>query len=210
MIAARRLTLELRASTFICASISLVALLAHIAGVLEMRYFLFFFGIPSLLFLTSVAAYARLIDQTVFVNVLEVGLFAGIVATVAYDVARLALMETHIFDYDSYKAITIFGSWITKTPRTTSQSFLAGWTYHYWNGISFSIMYMVIFARWHWLWGVGYGLVMEMAMLGIFPLFLTINNPAGFVALSLTGHVVYGVVIGLAGQRYARSFSEAR
>jgi hypothetical protein len=208
VIASRRVTLELRAASFVCASISLVALLAHIAGVLEMRYFLFFFGIPSLLLLMAIAAYARLIDAAVLVNVLEVGLIAGIAATIAYDLARLILMETHIFDYDSYRAITIFGSWITQTPSTTWQSFVAGWTYHYWNGISFSIMYMVLFARRHWLWGVGYGLVMEMCMLGLFPTFLPISSPAGFVALSLTGHVVYGAVIGAAGQQYARSFSE--
>jgi hypothetical protein len=206
---APQLNTGLRASAFICASISLVALLSHVFGILSMTYFLTFFGLPSILLLLMITAVGRWLDAGIFLNNLKVGLLGGIVATIGYDIVRLLIMETHLFDFDSFKSIVIFGMWITHTPISTPQSFIAGWTYHYWNGISFGIMYMMAFARRHWLAGVVYGMLMEAAMIGVFPMFLHIYSPVGFVTISMAGHAVYGAIIGRAGQLYARSWSEA-
>jgi hypothetical protein len=205
----REVSAGLRVSAFVCASISLVALLSHVFGVLSMTYFLTFFGLPSILLLLMLTAVGRWLDAGVFLTCLKVGLVGGIVATIGYDIVRLLLMQTLLFDFDSFKSILIFGMWITRTPTSTPQSFIAGWTYHYWNGISFGIMYMMAFARRHWLVGVVYGMLMEAAMIGVFPMFLHIYSPVGFVTVSMAGHAVYGAIIGRAGQRYARSWAEA-
>jgi hypothetical protein len=205
---AAELSVGLRLSAFICASISLVALVSHVIGVLSMTYFLTFFGLPSVLLLLMMTAVGRWMDAGVFLSCLKVGLAAGIVATIGYDIARLLIMQTHLFNFDSFKSILIFGMWITHTPTSSRQSFIVGWAYHYWNGTSFGIMYMMAFARRHWLVGVVYGMLMEAAMIGLFPMFLHIYSPAGFVTVSMAGHAVYGAVIGRAGQLYVRSWTE--
>src|SRR5690348_6316046 len=130
---APQLSMGLRISAFICASISLVALLSHVFGTLSMTYFLTFFGLPSILLLLMMTVVGRWLDAGIFLNNLKVGLLAGIVATIGYDIVRLLIMETRLFDFDSFKSILIFGMWITHTPTSTPQSFFAGWMYHYWN-----------------------------------------------------------------------------
>jgi hypothetical protein len=197
----QRTNLLLRWSAGICASISLAALVAHVFGVLRMDFFLTFFGIPSLLLLFSLAAWAKRINATTFLTCLRVGLAGGFLATLAYDLVRFLIGLTHLFQYNGFVAIYIFGSWITGKPVTTAAAAVAGWIYHFWNGLSFGVMYVVAFPRRHWLYGVAYGIVMETMMLGLFPLFLRITNKRDFILISMFGHMVYGAVLGLFAER---------
>lgn len=206
---AKHVTLGLRVTAFVCASTSLAALLAHVFGVLPMVYFLTFFGLPSLLLLFVIAAYAKRINSVVFLNCLWVGLVGGILATMFYDLSRYVFTTSGLFDYNGFKAIYIFGSWISGKPGTTFEAAVAGWIYHYWNGISFAIFYTLLFGRRLWVIGVFYGVFMEACMLGIFPMFLTVTNRLDFIGLSLLGHVVYGGVLGLFAQKYAMNWRDA-
>jgi len=204
----KKLDFGLRLSAFICASTSLAALIAHMFGVLPMVYFLTFFGVPSLLLLFALAAFGKWIDAKVFVNCLAVGVVGGTLGTVAYDVSRFVFQSSGMFDYNGFRAIYIFGSWITGQPTTTLEAGIAGWIYHYWNGISFAIFYTLLFGRRTWLIGIVYGVLMEACMLGLFPLFITITNRFDFIALSLLGHLVYGGVLGLLAQKYALNWND--
>jgi len=204
-----RVTLWLRVGAIICAAVSLVALLAHVGGVFLMGSFLTFLGVPSLLLLFCLAALGRWLDARVFVTCLAVGLLGGVVATLAYDVTRLLFRSSRLFDYDGFVSIYIFGSWISGRPTDSWEATVAGWGYHFWNGISFGIFYTLAFGRRRWLWGVGYGAVMEASMLGLFPLFVPIVSPMSFVVISMIGHLVYGGVLGRIAQRYALNWLDA-
>ena len=201
-----RAMLGLRAVAAICALTSLAALVAHVAGLLPMVYFLTFFGVPSFVLLLALAAFANRLDAAGFVTCLVVGVWGGIAGTIAYDFVRFILQQTHIFHYDGFAAILIFGSWITGKPTTTWQAGIAGWVYHYWNGISFGIFYLLLAGKRRWWYGVGYGLVMELCMLGLFPTFIRITNQIDFIVLSLIGHVGYGAALGVIGERYGLSW----
>jgi len=203
-----RTNLLLRLSAGACAAISLAALVAHIFGLLPMAFFLTLFGVPSLLFLFGLAAWARRISATTFLNCLAVGLAGGFLATLAYDGIRWIFGLTHLFQYNGFLAIYIFGSWISGRATTTFAAAVAGWLYHFWNGLSFGVMYTLTFTRKHWLYGVAYGIVMEIFMLGLFPLFLRITNKRDFIVMSMLGHMVYGGVLGLVAQRYTRSWKD--
>ena len=196
----------LRWSAALCAIASLGALVTHVFGLLPMVFFLTFFGVPSILLLLAMAAYARWINAPVFLTALAVGLSGGFVATLAYDGVRLLLRTVHLFNYDGFVAIYIFGGWITGRETTTVEAAIAGWTYHFWNGLSFGVFYVLTFGRRHWLYGAAYGVVMELCMLGLFPLFVQVTDRFDFIMLSLIGHLVYGAVLGLIAQRWARSF----
>jgi hypothetical protein len=189
---------------------SLAALIAHIVGLLDMAFFLAAIGLPSIVLLVAAAAYARIVDAGVFVHQLALGVAAGLVATLAYDVSRFLIQLTNVFDYNAFYAISVFGSWIANEPRSSAAALTAGWIYHFWNGVSFGVMFALTFGRPRWWWGVAYGLVMETLMLGIFPTFLDIGDRAGFVAISLAGHAVYGAVLGAACQRHGRDWLAPR
>jgi hypothetical protein len=199
-----RTDLWLRVTAGACALTSLAALVAHVAGALPMVFFLTFFGVPSVVLLLALAAHARRLNASAFLAALAVGVAGGLVATLAYDGFRFILRELGVFKYDGFRAIYIFGGWIAGRGVTTMEAAVAGWIYHFWNGISFGVFYTLTFGNRHWLYGVGYGLFMEACMLGLFPLFVRITNRFDFIALSLLGHTVYGAVLGTVAQRYAQ------
>ncbi len=206
---ARRTDVALRACAFVCASFSLAALLAHVFRLMPMAYCISLFGVPSVLLIFAMAGLARVIRADGFLQCLAIGLVGGLAATVAYDGFRWCLTQSRLFNYDGFKAIYIFGSWITGKGTDTRDAAIAGWTYHYWNGVSFATMYSLIFVRPPWLYGVGYGVFMELCMLGLFPMFLQVTNRTDFIVISLLGHVAYGVTLGVIGQRYGGEWRPA-
>jgi len=201
---ARREHRGLRLIAVACAAVSGLSLVAHVLGFLPMPYFLEVFGIPSVFMLFALAAWARWVDAGIFVNGLGVGLWAGCVATAAYDGVRFLVERGHWFGYSGFVPILMFGSWITGQPTSSLAAKIAGWTYHYWNGVTFGIIYALTFGRRHWLFGIGYGIVLECCMLGLFPLFVPISRKLDFIAISMIGHVAYGAVLGVLAQKYLR------
>ena len=201
--------LGLRVSAALCALVSLLALVAHIFGFLPMPFFLTFFGVPSLVLLFALAALGRRLNARVFLRCLLVGLLGGIVATLAYDLTKYGVRVSGLFDFDGFKAIYIFGGWITGRETSSVTAGVAGWLYHFWNGISFGIFYTLAFGRRHWMYGVVYGGVMEACMLGLFPLFVQITNKIDFIGVSMFGHLVYGAALGMIAQKHALSWKDA-
>jgi hypothetical protein len=202
---------RLRATGFACGGIGLVAILAHVAGVLAMRFFLEFIAVPALVALFGVAFWATRVRADVFLHNLRLGIVAGALATVAYDAIRLSVHALGIFDYNAFYAIHVFGGWITGRPQSSLPATIAGWTYHTWNGLSFGVMFTLTFGRARrWWYGLLYGIVMESIMLGVYPQFLSIKDRAGFVTISFIGHAAYGSVLGLMAARGGRPWSEIR
>ncbi len=194
----------LRWSLIACAAVSLAALVAHVFHVLPMPFFLEVFGIPSLLVLYALAAYAKKIHAGMLTNGLWVGLWAGLAATLVYDGVRYVIERSHLLGYNGFVPILMFGNWITGQPTSSLAAKLAGWTYHYWNGATFGVIYTLLAGRRRWWWGLGYGVLMECCMLGIFPFFLRVTNKADFIAVSMIGHLAYGAVLGGLAARYLR------
>ncbi len=194
----------LRWSLIACAAVSLAALVAHVFHVLPMPFFLEVFGIPSLLALYVLAAYARKINAGMLTNGLWVGLWAGLAATLVYDGVRYLVERSHPFGYNGFVPILMFGNWITGQPTSSLAAKLAGWTYHYWNGATFGVIYTLLAGRRRWWWGLGYGILMECCMLGLFPFFLRVSSKADFIAVSMIGHLAYGAVLGVLAGRYLR------
>jgi hypothetical protein len=188
---------------------SLAALVSHLFGILPMVFFLTYFGVPSLLLIFLLTVWARRVEAALFLNCLAVGLAGGLVGTLLYDGARYLMRTAAIFNYDGFKAIYIFGMWISGQPVDSAAAAVAGWIYHFWNGLSFGVFYTLTFGRRHWLYGVGYGLVMELFMLGLFPMFVQVSDRFDFIALSLIGHMFYGAGLGLVTQRYAKNWRDS-
>jgi len=194
--------LALRWSLIGCASISLGALVAHVLHVLPMPFFLEVFGIPSLLAILGLGVYAKKIKEEILVNGIWVGLLAGLIATIAYDGIRYFIERSHLLGYNGFVPILMFGNWITGQPTTSLAAHIAGWTYHYWNGVTFGVIYTLAVGRKVWWWGIGYGILMECCMLGLFPMFLRVSSKFDFIAVSMIGHIFYGATLGILAQKW--------
>jgi hypothetical protein len=201
----RKMETALRISVVACALVSLAALVLHVFHLLPMPFFLEVFGVPSLLAIYGLAAYARKINAQLLTNGLAVGIWAGLVATVVYDGVRYLVEHAHPFGYSGFVPILMYGSWITTRPESTLAAHIAGWLYHYWNGATFGVIYALTFGKRAWGWGVGYGIIMECCMLGLFPFFLRVTNKIDFILISMIGHLAYGATLGVLAQRYLKS-----
>ena len=124
------------------ASTSIVGLFLYGAHILPLYFFIDSLAAPSLITILVLGIFSRRIDEKVFLNRLVVGSWLGIVATVAYDAARLPIWISGAFN--PYFTILQFGQIITGDPTSSFAATVVGWLYHYWNGFGFGVIYTLV------------------------------------------------------------------
>ena len=181
------------------------ALLLHWAALLPMSFTIPFLASPAALVLTGVVLvgqrrYGRL---HAYSRSLLVGMSVGLLATLAYDAVRPALVLAMGGVYDPYRAQPIFGQLITGLAPTDPRALAAGWAYHTWNGLSFGMIYALVRPQGGWRTGLAWGLGLQVLMMAVYPRLLQarLDDPA-FMATGLIGHSFWGVVLGLGVRRW--------
>ncbi|MBI3268352.1 MAG: hypothetical protein HYZ53_04970 [Planctomycetes bacterium] len=172
---------------------SVAAVLVQLYGVYPMRAFAGLVTAPATVALVVLSAARRDVGRRVLA-----GAWAGLWATVAYDLVRVpfALRGFYVF-----KSMAAFGLWLTGEPSDSFATDMVGWAYHFSNGAAFGIVYALFADRVLWGWGVLYGVAIEVLMLASpFGTRFEIALDPRTVLLSLAGHVVFGCVLGVAGQ----------
>lgn len=181
---------------------SVGALLADMYGLIAMDDFVPWITVPSLLLLVAVSA------KTVpaFGNLqrrIRLGAVAGVVATIAYDVFRIpfALAGQRIF-----APIFSYGLLIDGGGMSSPMTDLAGWLFHFSNGVTFGIAYAVVMAGRHWGFGVIWGVLLEaVAFLSPFTDIYGLTGKWVAIGIALTAHVAYGLPLGLMVARFDRT-----
>jgi len=170
--------------------------------------FLYFYGVagmgasvpallvPAIIALLVVDKWARKTGRTDISRRIVTGLWAGGLATLAYDLVRLPIALAGV---PVFKAISYFGTLIVGGTAPTVGSELVGWSYHLSNGIGFGLIYAVLVGRPRWWTAVLWGMTLEGAMLltpyaEVFGYKLS----SQFVAITLGSHIVYGAVLWVA------------
>jgi hypothetical protein len=130
------------------------------------------------------------------------GLVAGLLATAAYDLGRLALVWLGRLPLSPFATWGIFGELIAGDGTPSWLRLAVGSTYHVLNGVTFAIGYCLLLGGRGWGWGVLWGLGLEAAMLALYPGWLDLDQVmAEFVTMSFVGHLLYGSVLGVVAQR---------
>jgi len=133
-----------------------------------------------------------------------IGVIAGGLGTLAYDVFRLLLVKGSGWTFNPFKAFPLFGKLLIGDGYSPGAIMAAGTAYHVLNGVLFAVAYSFIAAERPWYWGVAWALVLESAMFTLYPGWLDLTAVMKeFTVVSLSGHVVYGSVVGVACQRLA-------
>ena len=189
---------------FAGASVSLVALLLHAAGWLPLYFAVDLLGAPSLMLLAVLGVFANRVREEIFFSRLATGAWAGLAATGAYDLIRLAIRESGLIHFDPFLSHPIFGRLITNAPETTTMAIVVGWAYHLWNGLGLGLMYVLVAGPAPWYFALAWALVLEIAWLATLPSVLHLSVSAAFVTVGFVGHGAYGVVLGLLAQRFTR------
>jgi len=175
----------------------LVALVVHTSLVLPLALFALLAGLGTGLWCLRAPAPARAeaARRAAF------GAAAGVLATVAYDVVRLLVVQAlglHVHPFDT---LVLFGQLIVGGgPRPVA--WVAGTAYHYANGTLFAVAYALLLSGRDWRFGVLWGLGLECLMLLVYPAWLNLRLLLlEFTVMSVAGHLAYGTTLGLLGQR---------
>src|SRR4051794_27292706 len=168
-----------RLVVFLLAASSIACLLLDFYQVCPMRLFTIFIFVPALGALLAGAYFDKHRGDGRLWQAVLIGLSAGLLAAVAYDVFRLPFVFAKEWGLVSvippmqlFKVFPRFGAMILGQPieqthySTTTQ--LLGWAYHFSNGATFGVMYIAIIGnptRRHWAWGVVMAVALELGML---------------------------------------------
>lgn len=149
--------------------------------------------LPALFLLALLVVWARRTGREELYERTLAGLWAGGLATLAYDVVRVPIAMSGV---PVFKAISYFGTVILGQQTPTLASEVVGWTYHLTNGIGFGLMYAAVIRKPRWWTAVLWGLFLEFAMLRTpYAEVFGYKLSQSFVAISLGAHVVYGLAL---------------
>jgi hypothetical protein len=205
-----------RAVLFFLAATSIWCLLAEFYHLCSMRTFTFWVLIPSTVAMIAIALTDLAAGERRLWNAVLIGAIGGLLAAFAYDLFRLPWeigaidhIGPHWLRLPLFRVFPRFGALILNEPFTPKQAdsqftlaaHVVGWIYHFSNGITFGVMYMAMIGdatRRTWMWGVAMAAGLELAMLFTpYTKFFGIAPTALFVTVTLSAHVIFGIVLGL-------------
>lgn len=121
------------------------------AGWFDMPLLFWVIGLPGMLLVFAVGLYAHIAGYPRLANRISVGVVGGIALTAALDVVRNAGVALGYLP----DSPAMFGAMITGTDPMadpTVGTYTLGLLYHFFNGISFALVYSIVFGRTRW-WG---------------------------------------------------------
>lgn len=159
-----------------------------------------------------------------------VGMASGIVATLALEVIRIpGYLFTKWIPMDDMimlpgmllteKASTIMG--VQKIIMESGvqmnlfvapiDAITAGVLWHFWNGITFGIVYSLLIGKGKWWYGLIWGFIIEIGMM-LAPWLIMMKGPFGIqhmdgyniFVISLVAHLAFGAVLGILVQRWKK------
>ncbi len=178
-----------------------------------MRFFTACIFLPAMVALGVLAGWDRVRGEGQVWRAVCIGLVAGLVAAVAYDVFRLPFVFAKEWGIAGvvppmklFKVFPRFGAMILGQPLEQTEYSLAtqiiGWAYHFSNGAAFGVMYLALIGdgrRRHWLWAVLFAVGLELGMLFTpYTSVFNISVTPRFVIVTVAAHAIFGVGLGWA------------
>jgi hypothetical protein len=151
--------------------------------------------------LIAIVQWSRIRNDDVLKDIVLNGIWAGALATVAYDLVRIPIIHAGV---PVFKAISYFGTVFVGADRPTFASEFIGWAYHLSNGVSFGLMYAAVSTR-RRLWSaVAWGMFLEvMMLLTPYAEIFGYQRNAQYFAITLGSHAVYGMTLWFGLQHFS-------
>jgi hypothetical protein len=126
-----------------------------------------------------------------------VGATAGLVGTIAYDLARYGTVALFSMSFRPFHVWTVFGEAFIGQGHSVAALTAVGAIYHLSNGTFFGLAYSLVFRRPRWWTGMLWGVGLELTMATLYPRWLRLQAWGEFLQVSAVGHLVYGATLGL-------------
>ena len=139
---------------------------------------------------------SRPVDRQLIRQRAIIGLYAGALATLSYDVCRYVMVTVLHFTFWPFDIFSIFGRLLVGDNAPTAITTGVGILYHYANGIGFAIAFVFLFRRPGVLSGLVWAAMLEFFMVSLYPSWLNLKALDEFLSVSIVGHTIYGLVLG--------------
>lgn len=179
------------------------------AGYAKMSYLGTHLLLPSIILLIIVFVVAHFRDDLRLTNRILAGAGAGFVATLGLEVVRATSFHLGGMPGDMPQLLGVL-----LTDRfmlgPSALSTTIGYLYHFWNGVSFGIIFAVLFGRKGILWAlvyaqlIGIGFLLSPAVKAMGIGFMGSQMPAMPLTVVLA-HLAFGLILGLLAKRWVTS-----
>ena len=184
----------IRALCFVLCIPSVGALLAKLYGVASMQAVALAVALPCSLALAGIWIWAKKSARKELVTRLMIGFVGGLLGTIAYDLIRIPF---HIAGQRVFASISAFGIWLADADSSSRFTEVIGWSYHYWNGTTFGIMYGLFMRDRHWVWAIAWAFLLEtIAVISPFGRIFSLSGNYYAIAIAYLGHIAYGLPLG--------------
>jgi hypothetical protein len=159
------------------------------------------FLIPSILFLTLIIVVSWFTEERQLTRQIKNGIMAGIIGTIGLEIIRetgfrLGGMPGELPELMGVLLLNRFAD----GPSLISN--VAGWSYHFWNGASFGIIYSIIAGKGKLWIGTFYGIVIGIGFM-ISPVVVALGVGEfgtdfgwGFPVIVTLAHIAFGTILG--------------
>jgi hypothetical protein len=199
--------------TALCALLSLLSVAALLAWAYRFGTFRSWFlavSFPATIMLAAIGVWAaRSADHSRLRAAFICGVAGGVLGTVGYDIVRIPFVAAGL---RLFAPIDSYGVLMLGADSSSPWTGLAGWSYHFANGIGFGIFYAMVALERRWYWGVLWGLVLETAtIITPFATTYSLAGKWGLIAIAYGAHLAYGYPLGKvveAGRSFAKGALE--
>lgn len=148
--------------------------------------------IPSLVVILGLWYYKK--DDEEFHLAMMVGFWGGVLGVLGYDLMRLPL---HFLGLNPLTPIRSYGMFILNDPHSSFTSDMAGFWYHFSNGITFAWIYSLIALKKNRWWAVAWAIVLELLAYGtVFGEVYALRSNMTAFSIGLGAHFFYGYPLG--------------
>lgn len=177
-------------------------LLLKMYGIVEMNKAAISILLPATILLVLVYVFL-LVKRNGLAKIVIIGFLGGLLGTLGYDLVRIPFM---LIGSQIFAPINMYGMWLTDATMSSPYTDTIGWLYHFYNGITFGIVYALFMTGKPIVWAILYALLLEtIFVLSPFgELFGITQKPVALFAAYL-GHVAYGYPLGKMVRNYDSS-----
>lgn len=176
------------------------------AGYAKLSDLAVIFLIPSIILLAVIIVVGFLVGEKDTSKQIIAGIFGGLIATIGLEIVRETGFHLGGMPGDLPKLMgVLLLDRFALGPDTWSN--IAGWSYHFWNGASFGIIYSILFGKGNIWFGLGYGILMGVGFM-ISPVVIAlgvgrfgVDFGIGFPVTVTLAHIAFGLILG----RYVHS-----
>ncbi len=173
---------------------SIWTMLGHTAGIAPFWVLGWALLAPSLAIVAGAWWLAARRGHTELALAMRIGVWGGVWGTVGYDLVRIPL---HLLGMNPFAPIRSYGLYLANAPSATTLTDWLGALYHFSNGITFGILYVLIMRGRNLWWGVLWGLVLEaLAIVLPFGEVYGVRHAPMVMFVAFFAHVYYGLPLG--------------